>query len=173
MLQFTMESPWYTFGKKLHALFEQDMEIDVGDVYKDEQTDDYAVDICVLSHEKFVALDRVMPKHKDFGNVGLDIKLFDLENDAVDPDIEIYRAIFKDNPIVKEIVSRSDKAGFTWNYVCFQPTVTQFFDDDLSDVNGNYTGLAMDIAREVFDNEHRGINFCTAAVDAADKSTEE
>ena len=34
--------------------------------------------------------------------------------------------------------------------VCFKPQVVQFFDDDISDFNGNWSGLAQDIAREVF-----------------------
>ena len=50
--------------------------------------------------------------------------------------------------------------------VRFKPRVVQFFDDDISDFNGNWSGLAQDIAREVFGAEMRGVHFCTAAVNA-------
>ena len=50
-------------------------------------------------------------------------------------------------------------------FVCFKPQVVQFF--DISDFNGNWSGLAQDIAREIFGDEMRGVHFCTAAVGEA------
>ena len=50
--------------------------------------------------------------------------------------------------------------------VRFKPRVVQFFDDDISDFNGNWSGLAQDIAREVFGDGLRSVHFCTAAVNA-------
>ena len=41
----------------------------------------------------------------------------------------------------------------------------QFFDDDISDFNGNWSGLAQDIAREIFGSEMCGVHFCTAPVE--------
>ena len=53
-------------------------------------------------------------------------------------------------------------------YLLFKPEVIQFFDDDIYDYEGNWTGLAQDIAREVFADETRGIHFCTASVEEAE-----
>ena len=64
---------------------------------------------------------------------------------------------------IKDVV---DLTGTRHGFVCFKPQVVQFFDDDISDFNGNWSGLAQDIAREVFGDEMRGVHFCTAAVNA-------
>ena len=165
MNKFNLEAPWQTFAKKLKALFAQDSDIDVSDIYAAEDRDGVQViDVTVLGHEKFVALDRVMAKERRFGNVRVVINLYDLENETDNAGIDIFKTLFKDNPAVADIVSMADPTGTNWNYVCFKPEVVQFFDDDMSDVNGNYTGLMEDIAREVFADNHRGVNFCTAAV---------
>ena len=115
MVNFKLEAPWYTYQKKVKALFEQDPDIIVGDV--NELTDgktDYAFDIEVRNHEKFVALDRVMPEVVEFCNITLGITLYDEENsNVVDSGIEIFATIFKDNPLVEEIVDAEDFTGTT------------------------------------------------------------
>jgi hypothetical protein len=57
--------------------------------------------------------------------------------------------------------------------VIFQPEVVQFFDDDISDINGNWTGLAEDIARALFTEDRSGMNFCTADIHENDESEAE
>ena len=52
MVNFKLEAPWYTYQKKVKALFEQDPDIIVGNV--NELTDgktNYAFDIEVRNHE--------------------------------------------------------------------------------------------------------------------------
>ena len=165
MLKFTLEAPWYTFRKKVNALFEQDPDITVGEIIESEDGKvDFLFDIEVRNHEKFLALDRVFPKVKTFGNVTLGIVLYDEENaNGADDRVELYRTIFDGNPIVKDVREAMDHTGTRHGFVRFQPEVVQFFDDDISDFNGNWSGLAQDIAREVFEDEMAGIHFCTAA----------
>jgi len=169
MLNLKLEAPWYTYQKKVKALFEQDPDIIVGDV--NELTDgktNYAFDIEVRNHEKFVALDRVMPEVVEFGNVTLGITLYDEENSVITEDgIEIFTTIFKGNPLVEDIKDVVDFTGTRHGFVCFKPQVVQFFDDDISDFNGNWSGLAQDIAREIFGDGLRSVHFCTAAVGEA------
>ncbi len=166
MLKLNLEAPWYTFRKKVNALFERDPDIRVGEVYKPEDgSTDYAFDLEVKNHEKFLALDRVLPKVQNFGNITLRIVLFDEENSLGEDDrVELYRTIFEGNGIVEDVVDTMDFAGIRHGFVCFKPQVVQFFDDDTSDLNGNWSGLAMDIAREIFEKECPGIHFCTAAL---------
>ena len=168
MLNLKLEAPWFTYQKKVKALLGQDPDIIVGEV--NELTDgktDYAFDIEVRNHEKFVALDRVMPEVVEFGNVTLGITLYDEENSVSTEDgIEIFTTIFKGNPLVEDVKDVVDFTGARHGFVVFKPQVVQFFDDDISDFNGNWSGLAQDIAREVFGAEMRGVHFCTAAVNA-------
>ena len=163
MKKVMLEAPWETWCKELKAMFEHDNDIAVSEIYEPENgmDTDYAVAVMVHNHEKFLALDRLMPRMKSFGNVTLGIDLFDEENNEVDV-ASLFRALFKGNPIVDSIQTRTDQTGTDWNYVLFKPDVIQFFDDDISDYNGLWSGLAEDIARDVFDG--RGVCFCTAPV---------
>lgn len=164
MLNFAIEAPWYSFQKKVNALFERDPDINVGEI--EESTDvrtDYTLCIGVKKHEKFLALDRVLPKIRTFGNVTLGIILFDEENANEQVDrIEVYKTLFEGNPIVKDVKDVTDFTGTRNGFVRFKPEVIQFFDDNIADFSGNWSGLAQDIAMEVFDQEVAGIHFCTA-----------
>jgi len=166
MKKLRLEAPWYTYQKKVKALFERDPAISVGEIVEPEDgSADYLFDIEVRDHEKFLALDRVFPKCVQFGNVTLAINLYDEENENGTADVvALYETIFKGNPIVKDVRLAQDHTGTQHGFVRFQPEVIQF-DDDLYDYNGNWSGLAQDIAREVFRDETRGIHFCTAPVD--------
>ena len=164
MMKLKMEAPWYTYHKKVKELFALDGDIKVGEIYEAEGTGvNFMFDIEVRNHEKFLALDRVLLKKKAFGNVTLGICLFDEENGPGGEDaIGLYETIFRGNPVVKNVKRVMDPAGVERGYVRFQPEVIQFFDDDLGDFNGNWSGLAQDIAREVFEAGFNGIHFCTA-----------
>ena len=172
MSKLGIEAPWYTFQKKVKALFEHDKDISVGEVVKtDDAKVNYMFDIEVRSHEKFLALDRLMPKIKEFGNVTLGIVLYDEENGLTDVDhLELYKLIFEGNPIVKDIKDKTDFVGNRQGFVRFRPEVIQFPDDNLADYNGNWSGLAQDIAAEVFDHELAGVHFCTASVNESEEA---
>lgn len=166
MLSIKLEAPWYTYQKKLNALFSKDPDIKVGEVYESDSEDyDYGIDIEIKNHEKFVALDRVLLKTVGFANIVLQITLFDEENSEQDPAIDLFKKVFEGNPIVKDIKETIDRTGTSRAYVRFEPDVVQFFDDDLGDYNGNWNGLAQDIAKEVFSKTSWQINFCTAEKD--------
>jgi hypothetical protein len=165
MLNYSISSPWYTFQRKVAALFGGDPDYKVGDVREcDGSGADYEFDIEVRKHEKFVALERLMPGVKTFGNVRLRINLYDEEN-RVDDRSDLIRKIFGDNAAVEDIEELYDAADARHTYVLFKPEVVQFFNDDLSDLNGNWSGLAQDIAKEIFE-DLPGIHFCTAEKDA-------
>lgn len=170
MMHFALEAPWETFKKMVWNLFAQDPEIDVADTLIEGDDDcDYVLNIEVKNHAKFEALDRVMPQYKIFGNVVLKIVLFDVENIGVNPGVALFETIFKGNPILQDVKNVVDAAGASHGYVRFKPEVVQFFDDNLADYSGNWSGLAEDIAREVFENDSTGMYFCTAAKEMIDR----
>ena len=172
MLNLKLEAPWYTYQKKVKALFENDPDINVGDIYEPENCEnDYAFDIEVKNHDKFMALSAVMHGVKEFGNIRLGVVLYDEENSDVHPGYNLFSTIFKGNRIVKDLQVVPDQTGTEHVYVRFQPEVVQFFDDDLSDFSGNWNGLAEDIARDVFD-EDWSTNFCTADLKENTEPTE-
>ena len=170
MKNLAVIAPWYEFNRKVKALFERDPDIIVGDIVQmDGGSFNYGFDIEVRDHKKFLALDRVMPKEKQFGNIKVGICLYDEENALGGEDIiETYRTIFEGNGIVKDIKDAQDFAGTRHGFIRFKPEVIQFFNDDTSDYNGRWSGLAQDIARDLFAGEYRGIHFCTAGVEEDD-----
>lgn len=165
MMNVNVEAPWYTFLKKVQALFEGDPEI----VVEPDLTEleggnhDYALMIGVKNHEKYLALDRMMRKEHTFGNISVEVMLFDEENTANEENdrIELYRTIFKGNRIVRDVKEQTDFTGTKFGYVRFEPEVIQFDDDNTADYSGLWNGLAEDIAREVFVDEFCGVYFCT------------
>ncbi len=165
---FSISAPWYTFRKKLNALFELDPEIIVQELEEldgDEDAFDYQLDIDVLNHEKYMALKRLLPEVKEFGNVAVRITLYDEMNGFVPDGAELFKTLFKGNPIAKDLKTLKDMSGTSHLYLRFVPEVIQFFNDDISDYNGNWNGLAEDIAREVFNTAGMEINFCTAPIE--------
>lgn len=164
-----ISSPWQEFNSKVRTLFDGDKDIEVGDIYKPNEGGEayFAFDILVRNHKKFEALDKVMPAAVEFGNITLGICVQDLENavDEIRP-AQLFAAIFEGNPHFKDVKEINDVAGFTHAYVRFKPEVLQFFNDDLSDYNRNWSGLAQDIAEEVF-ADLPGTHFCTASVKEA------
>ena len=164
-MNFKLQAPWYVYQKKVKALFRADPQITVGELYQNDNGKDYVFDVEVRNHEKYLALDRVLNRIKLFGNIALTINLFDEENADGDDAVNLYRTIFKNNPIVESVEDAIDPAGVHHGYVVFRPEVIQFYADDLRDLHGNWSGLAQNIAREVFDETAHGINFCTGEVD--------
>jgi len=155
-------APWETYNKKVKALFGGDDWVYVSDIYK--TSEGYAMDITARA-DKYDVLAKVMPRRRMFGNVQLDIVI--LREDKMDGEqaIEEYKTLFAGNGLVKEIKEVEDETGTKHAYIRFWPAVLQFPNDDTRDYRGLWSGLAQDIAREVFEGETRGIHFGTAGAD--------
>ena len=168
--RISLEAPWYSYTKKLQALFKLDKDILVNDICELPDGDyAYCIMIEARNHKKYVALSRLIPEKVSFGGVNVHIDIFDEENaEDITDEISLYETLFEGNPLVKDIRTTLDQAGTQHNYVRFQPEVIQFFDDNLADYNGNWTGLAQDIAKEIFSTSP-AVNFCTA--DLREKQT--
>ena len=163
-MKLNLQSPWVTYNNKIKALFAKDEDISVSDVRED---DDGVLTMVIGSsdYHKFVALDRVIAKKVEFGNVTLRIKVVQLNHiETIEDTVELYRTIFEGNKIVRDIRVLPDFTGTEHCFIRFNPEVVQFFNDDISDYDGNWSGLAQDIAKEIFQDCSAGVHFCTASV---------
>lgn len=169
MNNLKIQSPWQSFQKKVNALFERDSDVKVGDLIEDSEPGQYILPIEVRPHTKYEALSRLMPGYVYFGNIKVCIQLYDTENgvNSADATAELFRMAFEGNPIFRDVVTTKDLTGTAHTFVLFEPVVLQFFNDNLADLNGNWSGLAMDIARDelFFDSAETGVHFCTAPKD--------
>lgn len=162
--KLTLEAPWNTYRKMINALFECDPEIEVGDVETSgSESVDYVIEIGAKNYRKFEALQKLLPTLKDFGSVTVAIYVYNMVNKEKN-DIDVFKDLFRDNPIVSNYEKVKLPDGSERDFVCFQSQVIQFYDDDISDCYGNYNGLAEDIARAVFSDRAGDVSFSTGMI---------
>ena len=146
-------SPWITFARRVHKLFECDPEVKL-------EWDDEAckLKVYVSSQEKASALEKLLPSEKAFGNVVMTIVVIPA-NDQEPTEWELFQTAFKGNPAVS-FTDVIEGAGFHAGYIVFQPQVVQYYNDNIGDIHGIESTLYQDIANEVFE-DHAGVFFCT------------
>ncbi len=156
-----LSPPWIIFYKKLVMLFGEDPEIKL-----EYNNDDQVISMYVANDEKLQALKKLLPETKEFGNVKVTINLIPANaQDKNENILDLFATAFKDNPVFTATVSTSGSGLFgEFNYVVFEPKIAQFFNDDLSDVNGCATMLYHDLAKDVF-GEKLGVFYCVRALE--------
>ena len=154
-----LSAPWITYYKQVYALFDGDPEVAV--MYDDE---DKKLTLLVDNDIKANALSELLPTEKSFGNVKVTIEVIPSnESQTIE---SLVRNAFTGNPILSEIQTIEGVLSNPICYVVFKPAIAQFWNDDLSDLNGVYTMLHQDIATEVFEGRD-GLFFCTVLLDEA------
>lgn len=161
--EFRLSAPWITYQRKLEALFGKDSEIEVGQLYEVE--DGYDLWIYVHTEKKYNALKSFFPSYVTFGNVKVKITFKFVPNDEKHSANDAIKDLFEGNGRVQDIKEITDFVGAQHLFIRFKPEVVQFFNDDITDPNGNWSGLAQDIARDVLDITSVGIHFCTAPIE--------
>ena len=155
----TLSSPWIKFYREIEALFKEDPEIKI--VYDEDEPE---VKLYVENTEKAEAIAQLLPAAKAFGNVVLKITIIPANALGESPKASLFRKAFKGNPAFSFIASVEGIFTNPISYVVFKNKVVQFFNDDLSDINGNCSTLYQELAKDVF-GETDGIFFCTDTPD--------
>ena len=152
--EIKLSPPWVTYYRELEELFSQDPEVTV----KFDE-DKLQIKLLVANTDKAYALSMLLNPSKEFGNVTVTINVIP-SNDGEKSSSELMQMAFKGNPVCSQIKAVTDFTGNKVDYVAFKSEVAQFFNDDISDLNGNKSMLYKEIAEDVF-KEHDGIFFCT------------
>lgn len=149
-----LSSPWCTYYKKINELFKDDPEIHI-----EYDNDAPSIKLFVDNAKKAAALTKLIPDQRTFGNVVLNIYVIpaDNEDDITTDDI---KAAFEGNPAFSYLGVRDLPMTPPANFVVFKNKVVQFFNDDLTDINGNCSTLYQNIAFEVL-NVPKNTYFCT------------
>lgn len=150
-----LSAPWVEFYRELEALFAQDPEVKV--VYEEENNE---VKLFVETARKADALTQLLPAEKTFGNVTMKITVVPANNLEVSK-ADLIAEAFDGNPALSYVQHVNAVVG-AFDYAVFQNKVVQFFDDNLSDINGNKSTLYENIAKDVFGSDI-GVFFCTEA----------
>jgi hypothetical protein len=106
----------------------------------------------------------LLPEEYEFGNVFLKVEVIPANTAVTHADL--FHIVFENNPIFSYMAAAPDIFSNPINYVVFKNEVVQYFNDDISDVNGNCSTLYQEIAKNVF-GEEDGIYFCTDLPESA------
>lgn len=150
-----LSPPWITFVHEVEALFENDPEVKV--LYNDAEN---KLKLYVDDSDKAMALAKLLPEKKEFGNVVVSIEIIPANPEDMSID-ELFAKAFCGNPALAMSVAYDTPFGKI-SYAVFQKKVVQFFNDQMDDINGNKSMLFQDIAKDVF-NPDLGIYYCTEA----------
>ncbi len=155
-----LQSPWYTYHKKVQALFKEDDKVNVREL-ADIGDGNYSFMILVSDKAKAEAIKAIINDKIEMGNVTITATVLGPDENGVndiEADISAYETAFSGNSIFSKVVSASIM-GMNLNYCIFSCEIVQFWNDDMSDYYGNFNGLAEDIARDVL--KETGVMFCT------------
>lgn len=136
-----LSAPWYTYYRKLKALFEADPEVRI---CFHEDTNTVALEAATV--EKAEAIRELLPREVRFGNVLLTVHVRAVPQSA--PNINsIIRAAFKGNPNFVDCLTSIGPSSVT--FVIFTNKVVQIWNDDITDANGLISTLLEAVASEV------------------------
>ena len=155
-----LSPPWLEYYHKLIAMFGEDP-----DIHFEYDEDEYIIKMFVDNQAKADALQKVLPAVKSFGNVKLNINI--IPSDKVNGVEQLYKTIFNGNPVFSDAIDIEVEGVPPMSYVMFKPLIVQFYNDNLADPYGNYTGLYQDIAKDLF-IEKTGVNYCTEKIHCND-----
>ena len=155
MAKLKLSPPWSIFYDEIRAMFLKDPEIKV---VMDE--DHYTVHVFVNNPQKSAAIAKILEQEKKFGRITLKVQVPPPDGAMTyqfKDGVELYRAAFENNPRLSYVQPKSSIFDTSF-YVVFVNEVVQYFNDDISDINGNCSTLAEDIARDIFVGDLP--NFC-------------
>lgn len=155
-----LQPPWYTYHKKVQALFKEDDKVNVREL-ADLGDGNYSFIILVSDKAKAEAIKAIIKDKIEMGNITVTVTVLGPDENGIndiEADISTYETAFSGNSIFSKVVSASIM-GLDLSYCIFSYEIVQFWNDDLSDYYGNFNGLAEDIAREVL--KETSVMFCT------------
>jgi hypothetical protein len=154
-----LQAPWITILGKLQAMFAEDGEVEVK--CPDMEANPFVINIDTINATKCEALKRVLKTHYELGNVTVDIVVRVIDDGVQeDPTIEDFIEAFSGNPVFVTTASVTNPMGQTFDHVIFAKEVIQFYNDDISDIYGNFNGTVEQVACDIL---NRGdINFSTS-----------
>lgn len=151
-----LSTPWVTLYRKFEAMFGDDPDIKLEYVAGDGN--DPIIKMYVEGHDKADAIAQLIQLEYNYGGVTVSVNVIPANKSYNKADL--FRRAFAGNPAFSYSVQAEGIFTNPITYVVLKNKVVQFWNDDLSDINGNETTLYEFIAPELFDNVD-GVCFCT------------
>lgn len=155
--QVKLSAPWETIQHMVAALLAPDTEVEVTEL-SETSKGVYSFDVISKNGKKIAALEKVIKNTFNVGNVTVNVNfIHEREEDEVTA--QDFLDAFEGNSNFVTVADAS-KGLFNISYVIFAKEILQFFNDDLSDINGNMSIIVADAAKNVC-NITDGMSFCT------------
>ena len=155
--RLTLVSPWINFYREVEELFKYDPEVRVEFIDGDEKE----IKMYVKNGYKAVALDRIMPKEKTFGNIVVKVTVIPANTPEEWSILDAFDVAFKGNHIYDHSSEKVTPFG-TFRYVLFDARVVQYANDDIGDAYQIRSTLYQEICKDVFSDTAHDVHFCTS-----------
>lgn len=155
-----LSTPWVTLYRQIGALFGEDPDVKVEYIAGDGN--DPTIKLYVEGQDKADAISRILPLTYEFGNVTVSVIVVPANKNETKE--TMFRMAFAGNPAFSYAATAEGVFTNPITYVVFRNRVVQFWNDDLSDINGNETTLYESIAKDLLVNCD-GTCFCTDTPD--------
>lgn len=153
-----LSAPWCVHAEKIKALFSQDSDVTVD--YDDTHSEE--IILYVDGSAKAEAIQTILGNEVRFGKKNaLKITVVP-SNRKTEPKATLLETALNGNNAFVGVIRGSGQTPFSFDYAGFRKEVVQFFVDDLSDPNGNYSGCWHDVARDILIHSDIG-NFYVVA----------
>ena len=136
-------APWIEHYRKIDALFMLDEDVEVA--YDD---DTRTVTIHVKGADKADAFEQKIRHEVEFGNVTLHVRVVPSNDEPSEEDY--IHNMFAGNDLLSGTATE-DVYGGTVTYALFQPTVLQYWADNIGSPYGVKTVTAEQVAKDVLD----------------------
>ena len=158
MPKLKLSPPWSIFYDEISVMFKLDPEVKV---VMDE--DSHTVHVFVSNPKKSAAIVKILAQEVKFGRITLKVVVpppDGAKKYSFADGVEVYNAAFEGNPRLAYVQPKTSIFDTSF-YVVFRNEVIQYFNDDISDINGMCSTLAECIARDIFLFDEYNPNFCT------------
>lgn len=152
--EVTLQAPWILYFRRLKQLFQYDTDVRVERGDSDEE-----IYLYVNGIHKYEALDKLIQKEKQFGNITVKITIVP-DNDVEATWTELFEDAFKGNPVFKFGKHVSGQLG-TFDFIVFTAIPAQYYSDNLFDYKGCTTELFEDMAKDIFEIGDDAVRFCS------------
>lgn len=160
-LSMKLSPPWISYHRMVLALFGGDPEVQVRDLFTDDDTNYRYLVLC--STAKKASAIKALLKVGKFNDITITAVVYGPdENSEAAPaeklEPQLVEDAFVGNPLFVEMVNRG--GPFAMSFCVFAREVVQYWNDNLGDLWGFTSTIAENIAREVLNDVER-VAFCT------------
>lgn len=146
-------APWINFYREIEALFKDDPDITI-----EYDEDAYTIDLYVVGEKKADALAQLLPTERTFGSITAHVEVIPANRPSASR-IFLYEEAFRGNPAFAYANCVPMGPSIGADYVVFKNRVVQYYNDDLSDINGLRSTLYQELAKDIFGEDN--VFFCT------------